>query len=355
MNRSTPEVLMSRIEMCRLIVLLTLLAGVTACDARPGAEPIYQDPGNVHALMNASMVFTDTGFVVNGTTRISHPGPDRALWMDRFERFDNGGFPELGYEQSTIYSLVWRLMLTHEHPASVRGDSTLLRFVDHGNVTVQGVGMEKFTDVPYVAPGVPIRFTNFVRYLATGRTRIEWLSGGVTDETATWFGPLALTGGVRQLTTSGSAEATQYAGWFWVAPFASLQWITSGPPVPLRGAVPVVSADRPLAIGLDRVVDASTSFIVLAPVMPGASAAGRAFIQPVGPTSRITIPSDVLRALVAPAGEDRTAYRLTLIEIHVQPFSMQGTLVDPEATSALPFVLPLVQRSELTVHLYLQR
>lgn len=332
------------------LAVVVATAGLAACDARPALEPEPDLEGNISAQLNAAVVHTDSGVVVNGTRRVSYPGPNHALWLERVERFDYGGFPELGYGQSTRSSLSWRIQLTHEHPQTVRGDSTIYRFVHHGSAFVNGVSLAVLADTPALPPGQPIRFENWVRYFGD-YTRVTFLNGAVSISQSI-FAPVP--GMTLLLSTSGSDDAAPVTSSIPVRNFPSLQRVTTGVfQVAMHGLVPVpvLQASRAMGLEFDGPIDPARAFILLTPFPTGESSARHAFIQPVAPTDRVVIPSGVLQELVSTAAGARTAYRLIIVDVDVLDRAVEGMLRDPEIT----FSLPAVQRSETVMNLYLER
>jgi hypothetical protein len=340
------------------IAALGMMAVLGACD-----DILVQGPpadlGNVEVTLVGGVEQTDTAVVVDGRTVLRHPSIDRSLWLDRFERFTHGGFPELGYAQAERYSLSWRLQLTHGHPPESRGDSTILRYVDHGQAAV-GTGsvgdtlMDKLTDLPHVSPGISIRFENFVRYLSVSYTHSDWRDGGSTTfVTAPYHAALA-GGASLTVTTTGSEEAEPAAGSFAARPFASLTGLENGSALELGEAIPVIHSEEPLVFLFDRPLDPERGFILLIPFAgPGLSA----FVQPQWPSRRVVLLPHVLRQLMADAGAGPVAFLAVAVEIHVQEDVFVGRLSgdDPGGPAPGEFSLPFVQRAETTVHFYLRR
>jgi hypothetical protein len=318
------------------------------------------DLGNVEFTLGGGVEHTDTAVVVDGRTVVRHPSIDRSLWLDRFERFAHGGFPELGYEQAERYSLSWRLQLTHGHPPEERGDSTILRYVDHGQATVghgnlDDVVMDKLTDLPHVSPGTPIRFENFVRYHSVSYTHVAWQDGGSTTFVNAPYHAALLAGASLTVSTTGSEEAGPAAGSFVVRPFAALTGLENGVVLDLAGSMPVIDAEEPLVFVFDRALDPEWSYIFL---VPFASQSGlSAFVQPQWPSGRVVLLPHVLRQLVPTAGAGPVAFRAFVVEIHVQEGVFTGLLSghDPDDPDPAEFSLPFVQRAETTVHFYLRR
>jgi hypothetical protein len=342
-----------------LIAALGVMSVLGGCDDLLVQGP-PADLGNVEFTLGGGVEHTDTAVVVDGRTVVRHPSIDRSLWLDRFERFTHGGFPELGYEQADRYSLSWRLQLTHGHPPEERGDSTILRYVDHGQAAVghgslDGVVMERLTDLPHVSPGTPIRFENFVRYHSVSYSHVEWQDGGSTTFVSAPYHAGLVAGASLTVSTTGSEEAEPAAGSFAVRPFAALTGLENGVALDLAGSVPVIDAEKALVFVFDRPLDPERSYIFL---VPFASQAGlSAFVQPQWPSGRVVLLPHVLRQLVPAAAAGPVAFRAFVVEIHVQEDGFAGSLAghDPDDAGPTGFSLPFVQRGETTVHFYLRR
>jgi hypothetical protein len=339
------------------IALLGMMTTLTACD-----DLLVQGPpgdlGNVEVTLGGGVVATDTAVVVDGRTVVRHPSIDRALWLDRFERFVYGGFPELGYEQAERYSLGWRIMLTHGHPPETRGDTTVLRYVDHGDATVGqatggGVVMDKLTDLPHVAPGTPLQFESFIRYHSPSYVHADWQAGGSTTFVDAPYHAGLVAGQSLALETTGSREAEPASSSFAARPFAALTGLENGVALNLHGGMPVIDSEQPLVFVFDRPLDPERAYVLLAP-FAGHAGALPAFVQPQSPASRVVLLPHVLRQLIADAGAAPVAFRAFVVEIHVQDGIFAGRLAG-DGPDAGEFSLPFVQRAETTVHLYLRR
>jgi hypothetical protein len=334
-------------------LLVAALAAVSwSCDdvLVAGALP---EAGNVDALIGAAIVESDTGVVVNGLTVLGHPGNSRALWLDRTERFEGGGFPELDSPQSTRYSHSWRILLMHAHPPQQEGDTTVFRFYDHGDVAVEGVAMEKLTDAPVVGPGSRVRFDTFIRYHLPTQSYAEWMDGGSTVFAATPFHSDLAQGRELTIRTSGSDEALPVQAAFSARTFARLSGIENNGDIPLHGPVPVLDTRHPFVVAFDRPLDPERAFVALIP-FPAQNGARTAFIQPRSASQRLVIPPHVLRQLVESAPTTRTAFRALVIEIMTSDHVFTGRFRAGHADQDT-FSLPFVQRSETSMNLYLER
>jgi hypothetical protein len=342
------------------IAALGMMAALSAC-----SDILVQGPpadlGNVEATLGGGVEQTDTTVVVDGRTVVRHPSIDRSLWLDRFERFTHGGFPELGYEQAERYSLSWRLMLTHAHPREERGDSTILRYVDHGEAAVghggiDGVVMDKLTDLPHVSPGTPVRFESFVRYHSVSYSRVDWQDGGSTTFVDAPYHAALVAGASLTVSTTGSEEADPAAGSFVARPFAALTGLENGVPLDLMAGMPVIYAEEPLVFVFDRPLDPERAYIFLVPFAshPGSHSA---FVQPQWSSARVVLLPHILRQLVTASGAGPVAFRAFVVEIHVREDAFAGSLSghDPPSPDPAEFSLPFVQRAETTVHFYLRR
>jgi hypothetical protein len=327
-------------------ILLILVLGLTACDSEP-VRP-FLETGNVNFQIGAEAVQSDSGVIVNGHMVIAYPRNHEALWVDRFDHYRFGGFPEHDYAQSTRRSLSWWLSFRHGHPPE-DGDSLIFSFVDHGEATVAGEPMERFDDLPHVGPNVPVRFENFIDYRARPFVWAEWWHGGEeTWEHAPYFEDL-IAGAELTIQTTGSDEVAPLSGTFSVTPFAELTGIASGNPLSLDGDMPVVRTDAPLTLEFTRPLDPAHSFIAL---FPFRGIDGRhAFIQPRSAVDRVVIPAEALTELVEGAEGSRLAYMMIVLEVH----SLEGAIEGVFRESGDAFSIPFVQRGETGVHLYLER
>jgi hypothetical protein len=342
------------------IAALGVLAILGACDdllvqGHPG------DLGNVEATVGGGVEHTDTSVVVDGRTVLRHPSVERSLWLDRFERFAHGGFPELGYEQAERYSLSWRLQLTHGHLPEEQGDSSILRYVDHGQAAVghgsiDDVLMDTLTDLPHVSPGTPVRFENFVRYHSVSYARADWQDGGSTTFVDAPYHSAMSAGASLTVTTTGSGEAEPAAGSFVVRPFAALTGLENGVALDLEGSMPVVDAEKPLVFVFDRPLDPERAYILLVPFASHAWLRS-AFVQPQLPSGRVVLLPHILRQLVPASGTGPVAFRAFVVEIRVEEDAFTGRFAggEPESPATAEFSLPFVQRAETTVNFYLDR
>ncbi len=321
---------------------------VSACDGARVAGP-PAEAGNVETMIGAAVVESETGVIVDGHPVVSYPSNGRALWLDRFERYDFGGFPEIGYAQHTRYALSWHVTLAHGHPPEQRGDSTVFRFFDHGDATVADVLMDRLTDPPHVPSGVPVRFENVVRYHLPTFTYAEWEHGGSTIFHQTAFHDDLVAGRDLSIRTTGSDDVLPVHATFAVRAFARLNGIENGEPLSLVGGKPSVDVDRAFVLNFDRPLDPSRAFILLHPMDPTQPGARPAFIRPVVPTRRVVIPPYALQQLAEIGADSSIPFRALIIEIMVTDDAFSGHLTTE------PFTLPFVQRSETSIHLYLGR
>lgn len=327
---------------------LVLLA-LAGCDATgPDLEP-----GNVAVQLNASVVQSDTGVVVNGVRRVKHPSNAAALWVDRFFHHEFGGFPELDYPQNTRWSDAWRVQLMHQKEEIERNDSTIFRFYDHGDATVAGVPVEKLTDLPGVRPGHRVGYDSFVLYLATAWLHVVWTGGSVTDFYDETYHEALVSGGPVTFTTTGSAEVAPTTTTFETFGMATLMAMESGGRLGFElDTPPVLSVEQPFVLEFDRPLDPAFAYIVFLPWEVGETESGakRAFIQPRSATDRVVIPPSTLRDLVADADAGTTAYYVVIEEIRYVEDALVGTFAGGGSYS-----LPFVQESETSMLLYLER
>lgn len=329
-------------------LIVGLVAAIAACDAARVAGP-PAEVGNVEVVIGATVVQSDSGVAVDGEAVVSHPDNGNALWVDRLERFDFGGFPEFDHPQDTHYSLSWRVMLTHRHPPEQRGDTTVFRFHDHGDVTVADVPMHRLTDPPHVDPGAGIVFENFVRYHLPTFTYAEWRSGGSTTFDHATFHDDLVAGHDLAIRTTGSDDVLPVEATFALRPFARLTGLENGATIDLAGPTPVVDVDHPLVFTFDRPIDPARAFIVLHPMDPARPGLRSALIRPHVTTKRVVIPPYALRQLADPTPAPAPApFRATTVDIATTEHAVTGHLTDTQ-----PFALPLVQRTQTSVHLYL--
>jgi hypothetical protein len=329
----------------RALLVLTICLG--ACEGGGIGAP-QPSSGNVAVQMGAVIAQTDTGYVVAGRTVVRHPYNGRALWLDRFDDYRLGGFPELEYPRSARHSLMWRLTLRHELPMP-RTDSLIFRFADHGTVGIAGAVMERQTQTPHFSQGLPIRFENYIAWSVPSYVAVDWGHGSETLERATFHHAL-VSGAELRLETSGSADAAPLTAHFSALPLATLTAVLNGSSVvPLADAAPPIDVRQTLDLEFDRPLDPAHAFIVLAPFR-ATNGARMAFIQPREPAQRVVIPGATLDALLGGTDARRTAFRLFVLEVRAQDDVVAGRF-----TSGAEFALPFVQRSETTLHLYLQR
>jgi hypothetical protein len=290
--------------------------------------------------------------LVNGHPLIRYPSGEEALVLHRWERYDLGGFPELEYRQDSRYSLTWNLQLTHAFPPEQVGDSVILRYHDHGTVTVAGVAMDRNTTPPYVGPGgPPFRFENWVRYSLMASIRVEWMHGGSPLQTDAPFHPDLVAGRPIAVRTTGSSTVEPVEATFAARPATRLTGLDNRGAMDLHGSVPVAHVSDALAFTFDRPLDPQRAFIVIHPMHPQLQPGTRAaFVRPTAPSHRVVLPPHVLQQLVEGAGQ-QTAYRIIIVEIQVEDDSMSGAY----AAGSGRFSLPFVQRGETSVHLYLRR
>jgi hypothetical protein len=327
-----------------LLAAAVVAAGCDSGIAGPGTEA-----GNVAFHLDATVMETDTGVVVDGRVVVRHPYNGRALWLARYNQYMLLGFPELDYPQSTIRSDAWRFYLMHEHPREP-GDSLIFRFADHGEATLAGAAMTRYTDTPHFTPGLPIRFENFLSYGLHSSIHIRWAHGDITHDEAPFHA--AVVGGQELLLqTTGSAEVEPVTARFAAPALASLTGLTNGEAVPLDDAAPTIRVAHALHLEFDRPLDPERAFIAFFPFTRGAAtSARRAFIQPRQAAQRVVIPAESLDTLLGGSGAQRQAYVLIVVEFDTQPDVLRGSF-----TAGGEFALPFVHRSETVVHLYLER
>lgn len=326
------------------LLLATAALTVQGCEAvtAPTVEP-----GNVTVQLNATVEHTDTAVSVNGLSTLRFPSNGQALWLDRFDRYEFGGFPELEYPQDERRSVAWRLMLTHERPSIERNDSVIFSFFDHGSAAIQDSAMLKLTDLPHVGGGRAVGFDDFVRYLLSTSVVVDWMTGGTLDFGTVSFHETLVSGGLLTLGTTGSEDADPLTATFSAEPFAQLVGMENGEPVDLEGGMPVISSDRSLALTFSRPLGPSGGAVILIPFKGGGA---RAFVQTREPTDRWIIPAGTLAEMVAESAADQVAYSLFVLDYVAQANVVRGTLAD-----GTPFSLPFVQRGETTLRLYLRR
>jgi hypothetical protein len=330
----------------RSLVPMALVAVACHDGAGPAAEA-----GNVEVIMDAAVVETDAAVVVNGERRLTMPSNHKALWLDRFLHYEFGGFPELEYPQNTRASEAWRLQLTHEKDQVTRNDSTIFSFVDHGDAAVEESAVEKLTSLPYVPPGVAVRFENWVRYLATSYSHVTWLDGTPTTFYHTQYHDRLVAGERITLTTTGSADVNAVTATVSASPIATLIELRNGEAVELDAATPpVLRVNSALILGFDRPLDRERAYLLFIPWPNQGGGAKRAFIQPRAATDRTVIPASVLADMVATASTSRVAYRVVIEEFAWKPDAFTGTFSSGES-----FSLPFVQEGETTLHVYLER
>lgn len=326
-------------------VVLLLLA-LTGCDP----TGVRLEPGNVEMLVNARVAQSDTAVVVDGRTAIRFPSNWAALWLDRFDHYEFGGFPELDYPQDEQRTLSWRLALHHRSDVIERNDSTIHVSVDHGTVSVEGTEMDRLDQDPHVGSGAPIGFDNYVSYLLSTRF-IMFRSGGDPD---TWhetdFHDPMIAGATLTLETTGSDDVGPLTAEFAMQPFAPMIAVENGGAVDLDAFdMPVIGTDRALALTFERPLDPGRAAIILH-VFPGGGAGSDAWIQATRVADRWVIPADALAQLIAGSSDDRVAYRMIVLEYVTQDDVVTGELAD-----GTPFSLPFVQRAETTFPFYLER
>jgi hypothetical protein len=335
------------------LITAVLALGVVACtDARVSGPA--DEAGNVEALIGAIVAQSDTGVVVNGRPVLSHPPNGRAVWLEQYERFDLGGFPELDHPQSADYWFASRVLLTHQEREE-HGDSLIFRHHDHGDVLLAGQVMDRMTDPPAVGPGgPPIRFEDFLRYRLQTFLHIEWRHGATTAEQAPFHADLAA-GRTLTLKSTGSAGASPVEAEITATPLSALVRIENDGPVALAGAVPVIDTRTSLVLQFDRPLDGSRAFVLLHPMFPERQpGVASVFLAPRSATDRVVVPPHVLGQLVAGAPRGSHAFRMIVLEVVVQDDVFTGILA-PGSAGAKSFSLPFVQRRETALHLYLDR
>ena len=281
---------------------LPLTLAIAACG--DGLSP-ETETGNVEAIIGATVLETDTGVAVAGEWTLSLPHYNRALWLDRYVRYDFGGFPDLDYPQDTRFSESWRLRLEHQNEPITRNDSTIFSYVDHGDAAVADSAMDKHTTRPHVSPGSTVGFDSFVSYLRYSYWYVTWLAGNTTTfHDAPYHDPL-MAGEAIALTTTGSLEANPVSTTFAASPFSTLVELRSGDTLSLNARTPpIVSVNRALIFGFDRALDPERVYAVFIPWPKQGSGAQRAFFRPRVSTDRLVIPAATLAELIENATLD---------------------------------------------------
>lgn len=330
-------------------VLLLLLGLLTACEdgtdpsPDPGPEPIE---GTVDVSFDAAFEQTDSSIVVDGETLFDFPNIDRALRLERYHHFDFGGTM---FESGTRYSEFWRLMLIHQHAEITRNDSTILSYVDHGNASIEGSTMEKFTDDPGVSPGDPLGFDSFVMYMQTSFGRIVWLGGEETRHGDELYHEDLAAGREIEIATTGASGVPATSGSFRLASVASLVAVENGEPIGFeRDSPPVLNTGESLVLEFDDPLDAERGYIYMYPMFGAPAGARRAFMQPRDAAHRIVIPASVLAALVENVDGEPVPYRITVHEYWTDDGALAGT-AHGEA-----YALPLFQISETSLEVWIQ-
>jgi hypothetical protein len=333
------------------LVLLALAAAAAGCEDMLVAGPL-PEAGNVEFMLGANVVQTDTAVLVNGHPLMRYPSGEEALVLSRLERYDLGGFPELGYSQDARHALSWMLQFTHAFPREQVGDSVIYRYHDHGTVTVGGVAMDRNTDPPFIGPGgPPIRLENWVRYILMASVRVDWMHGGAPLQVDAPFHPDLTAGRPIPIRTEGSATVGPVEASIAARPMTRLTGLENRGTMELHGAVPVAHASDPLILTFDRPLDPQRAFLLIHPMQPlQQSGARAAFVRPAVPSNRVVLPSHILQQLVEGAGQ-QSAYRIIVVEFLVEDDAISGAYADGSGGFSLPFV----QRGETTVHLYLRR
>lgn len=331
-----------------LFALPTLIFTLAGCDN--GTEP-SSDSGNVDVVMDAVVARTDSGVTVDGTLLVPHPSYDRALRAAPAVAYDFGGFPELNAGTDARMEIGLTLELTHRKPEVQRNDSTILSYLDHGDVTIEGDTLVKFTDPPQPTNGAPIGYDNFISYTGIAYATIVGTGGvpATRPDSAAWYDALA-TGSPVTLRTTGSSEAEPVTAPFYITPTAALVGVQNGEDVPLDvDTPPVIRTSQALDLQFDRPVDPAHTFVMLEP-FGGVSAGARiAFAQPRAATDRIVIPGNTLWSLAGATSASQVAYRITIEEILWQDDVIAGTLA-----GGTSFSLPFVQASQTILLVYLE-
>jgi hypothetical protein len=331
-----------------LFALPTLILAFADCDngTGPGTES-----GNVDVVMDAAVARTDSGVTVDGTLRVPHPSYEKALLAVPVVAYDFGGFPELDAGLDTRMEIGLAIELTHRKPAVYRNDSTILSYVDHGDVIVEGDTMMKFTYPPQPANGTPVGYDNFISYSGIAYATIVGTGGvpAARPDSAAWYDALAA-GSPVTLRTTGSSDANPVTATFSMTPLATLIGVQNGDDVPLDvDAPPAISTVQSLALQFDRPVDPAHTFVMLEPFGGVSAGARRAFAQPREATDRIVIPGTVLWNLSAAASASQVAYRITIEEIVWQEDVFTGTLA-----GSTSFSLPFTQAKQTVLLVYLE-
>lgn len=319
------------------LAVAVLLSG---CDP-VGTGPV-DPPGNVDYLLNAQVVTTDTAVVVDGRTIIRFPYNGRALYLERFPGFRYHGWPEHDYPQSVLRADAWWLILRHERPPEERGDSIIRSFVDHGEVTIAGVGADKRTDPPHFSAHLPWRYENYVSYFSRAFTMAEWDSGWVTADSAAYFGALRA-GEPLTVQTTGSDDVGPITATFAARAFAELVGMENTGEIPIDGAMPEVDVNRPWTLRFNRPLDPAHAYMVLIPFRGGGP---RPFVQPNAPSHEVVLPTELLRQMVQGAPDELVPMTLIINEWHLGEHQFEGELSD-----GTPFSLPTYQWSQTAMYL----
>jgi hypothetical protein len=335
-----------------LRILASVVAvALAACGADSLSGPVG-DPGNVEAQFGTWLEQRDGGVAVNGVIVLPHPSSEVSLWMERQDRHEFGGFPQAGGATVPRHREEWRLMLTHARPRAMRGDTTILSWVDHGMVAIGGTALER-TPAPAPLPGgPPVLLENYAQYLGVGMTRVAAQGGGSpTVNAAPWFARVEA-GLPLELTTTGSPLAAPASASFTVRPFAVLRSVTNGSVITLESQLepPLISARRQLSLQFDRAVLPGTVIIALMPLDRPNDPERGLVITPVHPSQTVSIPAEMLQQVKAGGSAARERFRIVILEIHSVPGVLRGTLA-----GGGDFALPFVQRSETTVNVVLER
>jgi hypothetical protein len=332
------------------LLLPVLLWAVAGCGVDALTGPVG-DPGNVEAQFGTWLEQRDGGVAVNGVIVLPHPSFEAALWLDRQDRHEFGGFAGSSGVEAPRRTEEWRLVLTHARPRTMRGDTTVLSYVDHGRVSVGGPDLER-VPAPAAPPGgPPVLLENYVRYLSVGLSRVTRPDGGATVQAAPWYARVQA-GLPLELATTGSAHAAPTSAAFAVRPFAVLRSLTNGSAITIEAQPqpPVISARRELSLEFDRAVIPGAVIIALMPLDRPSDPLRGLVITPVGPSQTVSIPAEMLQQVKAGGSAARERFRIVVLEIQSVPGVLRGGFA-----AGGDFALPFVQRSETTVNVVLER
>ena len=320
---------------------------LAGCD--DGTGPGRDAGPEVDVVFDAEFSRTDTSVVVNGEPLLEFPSIYRSVRLYRYQYFGFGGFPELGYELADRRVDFWNLLLIHRTELQ-RNDSTIRSYDDHGTLSIAGVEFGKETTIPPVPIGERLAYQNFVEYSRESFARMIWVGGDTTIFADHDFHEDIVEGGPLQLVSTGSAGAHPASSTIRFAPLVTLTELVNGAVVPLDvDEAPVLDAGNDLVLEFDRALDPERAYIRITPyvAVPGARSA---IVQPKRAARTVTLPASVMTELVEDSDEARVAYYIIVEEYVVRPESFTGTRPGGES-----FTLPLVQASEILLHVWIDR